>query len=86
MTQDYQHGNMVLLKVLHSAKHYWEQLQLIEKLYLAHDAMDAPVASAFVYDKLEQGAFYTWAYDANTMWLVEQLLFMMVVVQVYNLG
>jgi hypothetical protein len=21
-----------------------------------------------VYDKVEQGAFYTWVYDANTMW------------------
>ena len=26
------------------------------------------MASAFVYDKLEDGAFYTWKYDPNTMW------------------
>jgi len=50
------------------SKAYWEQYATdIETLY-KHDAINAPVADAFVYDKLETGAFYTWKYDSNTMW------------------
>ena len=34
---------------------------------LAVDGLDAP-AGAFLYDKVEQGAFATWKYDADTMY------------------
>src|SRR5210317_1251434 len=47
---------------------YWAQYATDRETLLAASGADAPVASAFVYDKVEQGAFYTWAYDANTMW------------------
>ena len=47
---------------------YWSQFATSREALLAADGAAAPVASAFVYDKVEQGAFYTWAYDANTMW------------------
>ena len=50
------------------SKAYWESIATDRDSLLAHDAIDAPVAGAFVYDKLEQGAFYTWKYDSNTMW------------------
>ncbi len=50
------------------SKAYWESIATDKESLYAHDAINAPVASAFVYDKLEQGAFYTWKYDANTMW------------------
>ena len=47
---------------------YWESIATDRETLLAADASSAPVASAFNYDKIEQGAFYTWAYNANTMW------------------
>ncbi len=47
---------------------YWSQFATSREALLAADGAAAPVASAFVYDKVEQGAFYTWAYDADTMW------------------
>ena len=50
------------------SKAYWEAYATDKETLYAHDAINAPVASAFVYDKLEDGAFYTWKYDANTMW------------------
>ena len=50
------------------SKAYWEAYATDKETLYAHDAINAPVASAFVYDKLEDGAFYTWKYDENTMW------------------
>src|SRR6056300_1512010 len=47
---------------------YWAQYATDRETLLAASGADAPVASAYVYDKVEQGAFYTWVYDANTMW------------------
>jgi ABC-type transport system substrate-binding protein len=47
---------------------YWAQYATDRETLLAASGADAPVASSFVYDKIEQGAFYTWAYDPNTMW------------------
>ena len=47
---------------------YWSQFATSREALLAADGAAAPVAGAFVYDKVEQGAFYTWAYDADTMW------------------
>jgi peptide/nickel transport system substrate-binding protein len=47
---------------------YWAQYATDRETLLAASGADAPVASAMVYDKVEQGAFYTWVYDANTMW------------------
>ena len=47
---------------------YWGQYATDRETLLAALADNAPVASGFVYDKLEQGAFYTWAYDPNTMY------------------
>ena len=47
---------------------YWGQYATDRETLLAAPADNAPVASGFVYDKLEQGAFYTWAYDPNTMY------------------
>jgi len=47
---------------------YWGQYATDRETLLAAPADEAPVASAFVYQKLEQGAFYTWSYDPNTMW------------------
>ena len=50
------------------SKAFWEPFATDRETLLAADASSAPVASAFVYDKLEQGAFYTWAYDTNSMY------------------
>jgi|TARA_E500000331_G_C17242391_1_gene707566 peptide/nickel transport system substrate-binding protein len=50
------------------SKAYWEPIATDRESLLAADASSAPVASAFVYDKLEQGAFYTWAYDTSSMY------------------
>jgi ABC-type transport system substrate-binding protein len=50
------------------SKAYWEQFATDRETLLAADGVSAPVVSAFVYDKVEQGAFYTWAYDPGTMW------------------
>ena len=50
------------------SKAYWESIATDRESLLAADASSAPVAGAFVYDKLEQGAFYTWAYDTSSMW------------------
>ena len=47
---------------------YWGQYATDRETLLAAPAENAPVASAFVYDKIEQGAFYTWKYDPNTMY------------------
>ena len=47
---------------------YWSQFATSREDLLAADGAAAPVASAFVYNKVEQGAFYTWSYDSNTMW------------------
>lgn len=47
---------------------YWSQFASDRETLLAASGADAPVAGAFVYDKVEQGAFYTWSYDADTMW------------------
>ena len=47
---------------------YWGQYATDRETLLAAPADTAPVASGFVYNKLEQGAFYTWAYDPNTMY------------------
>ena len=54
-------------------RHYWEQYATDKETLLAYDAIVAPVAGPFVYDKLEDGAFYTWLYDANTMWFGEEI-------------
>ena len=42
------------------SKAYWEQYATDKETLYAHDAINAPVASAFVYDKLEDGALLTW--------------------------
>ena len=47
---------------------YWEQFATSREDLLAVSGADAPVASAFVYEKIEQGAFYTWTYDPDTMY------------------
>ena len=47
---------------------YWSQYATSREELLAADGSAAPVVGAFEYDKVEQGAFYTWAYDADTMW------------------
>ena len=47
---------------------YWSQYATSREDLLAVAGVDAPVASAFVYDKVEQGAFYTWTYDPGTMY------------------
>ena len=47
---------------------YWAQYATDRETLLAADGSAAPVASAFEYDKVEQGAFYTWSYDSDTMW------------------
>ena len=50
------------------SKAYWEQFATSREDLLAVSGAEAPVASAFVYDKIEQGAFYTWTYDSDTMY------------------
>ena len=50
------------------SKVYWEQFATSREDLLAVSGADAPVASAFVYEKIEQGAFYTWTYDPDTMY------------------
>jgi peptide/nickel transport system substrate-binding protein len=47
---------------------YWSQFATDRETLLAASGADAPVAGAFVYDKIEQGAFYTWTYDPDTMY------------------
>jgi len=49
-------------------EHYWSQFATSREDLLAVDGLDAPTSGAFLYDKVEQGAFTTWAYDADTMW------------------
>ena len=49
-------------------QHYWSQYATTREELLAVDGLDAPTAGAFLYDKVEQGAFTTWKYDADTMY------------------
>ena len=49
-------------------EHYWSQFATSREDLLAVDGLDAPTSGAFLYDKVEQGAFTTWAYDTDTMW------------------
>ena len=49
-------------------EHYWSQFATTREDLLAVDGLDAPTAGAFLYDKVEQGAFTTWKYDADTMY------------------
>jgi peptide/nickel transport system substrate-binding protein len=49
-------------------EHYWSQFATSREDLLAVDGLDAPTQSAFLYDKVEQGAFTTWTYDADTMY------------------
>lgn len=50
------------------SKAYWEPLATTREDLLAVSGAEAPTASAFGYGKIEQGAFYTWTYDADTMY------------------
>jgi len=50
------------------AEHYWSQFTADRETLLAAPGDGAPVAGAFEYGTLESGAFYTWAYDEDTMW------------------
>ena len=49
-------------------EHYWSEFATSREDLLAVDGLDAPTSGAFLYDKVEQGAFTTWAYDTDTMW------------------
>ncbi len=72
ITQNYDAGlsgwqySVALAPVLPES--YWGQYATDRETLLAAPGDAAPVAGAFVYDKIEQGAFYTWSYDTNTMY------------------
>ena len=50
------------------AEHYWSQYATDRETLLAAPVDGVPVAGAFEYGTLETGAFYTWEYDADTMY------------------
>ena len=46
---------------------YWAQYATSREALIDAPALEAPVASAFVYESVEAGAFVTWSYDPDTM-------------------
>ena len=47
---------------------YWSQFATDRETLIGADGLNAPVASAFVYEAVEAGAYTLWGYDSNTMY------------------
>tara|TARA_B100000586_G_scaffold267375_1_gene241954 strand:+ start:220 stop:2244 length:2025 start_codon:yes stop_codon:yes gene_type:complete len=47
---------------------YWSQYATDRETLIDADGINAPVASAFVYEAVEPGAFTLWGYDSDTMY------------------
>ena len=62
---DWQYG---VAQVSFLPESYWGQFATDRETLIGADGINAPVASAFVYDAVEAGAYTLWGYDSDTMY------------------